>query len=102
MADKRYTAVGRDVLDRHHWFQRVSTHQSEDAAKRKARRLNRELKQQAEQEKSSPSYREGWNDAIDAAVQRLRNHDIDWLGDKSFSQMEAEIYRAVATLRKRD
>ncbi len=52
------------------------------------------------QKHESPEYRRGWNDAIDAAVKRLRNHEIDWLGDKSFGQMEAEIVRVVAMLRR--
>ena len=44
------------------------------------------------------AYRRGWDEAVAAAVERLRNHRIDWLGDKSFGQMEAEILHQIESL----
>lgn len=110
---KRYITVDNVVIDRHNNLYPLSMHSSEAAAKRRAQRLNRKLQEEKARLRAAaarrrrrhkrnlaiPDYRDGWNAAIDAACERLRRHEIDWLGDTSFRQMELEILGAVAALK---
>ena len=49
--------------------------------------------------KSLEPYDQGWNDAIDAALERLRAHQIDWLGN-TFGETERKIAQLVESLRR--
>lgn len=44
-------------------------------------------------------YDQGWNDAIDAALERLRSHQVDWLGN-TFGETERKIKQLIGTLRR--
>jgi hypothetical protein len=48
----------------------------------------------------SDDYVRAWNDAVEAAVERLRNHQIDWMSDKTFGQMKGELLDAVKSLHR--
>lgn len=46
------------------------------------------------------SYDRGWNAAIDATLEALRAHPIDWMGDRAFMDMEREQKDAIERLRR--